>query len=397
MLIDFLPSTPDVKTLLYADDVTLCLQKNQLEDEKITLQPFLDQVRRWGKRWKFKFAAEKCAKLYFQHPSSTTARNQHQQETNTGYVISPILESSCTESISVKLAVHFSMDHVVTNFTCGISSRVDHVISHVVCELGATTQPKSEEYAPKVWGMAEFYYPIRAFATTNEVSRPLLRTAEDDIKVDDLLSREPGDALTHATVSVFIDIIHGEIDRLLVNSSNTQPKVCCSPSKVVFGTASSRSATFFPNRIVFDEVITSSTVAICTLLRESRLVLTVYGRRKVAEGDPGSGSEAEHVELGWTAQNFFTYGDPNCTLVQGSRLLPLWPPASDKRSGYVPTAGRHPRGHSTPLLSIEMTDLDDADIHFPLVEPTVIPSGELRNFSALDDNTQRSLMDIIQS
>ncbi len=44
-----------------------------------------------------------------------------------------------------------------------------------------------------------------------------------------------------------------------------------------------------------------------------------------------------------------------------------------------------------------MPDLDDSDIHFPLVEPTVIPSGELRDFSALDDNTQRSLMDIIQS
>lgn len=44
-----------------------------------------------------------------------------------------------------------------------------------------------------------------------------------------------------------------------------------------------------------------------------------------------------------------------------------------------------------------MPDLDDADIHFPLVEPTVIPSGELRDFNALDDNTQRSLMDIIQS
>jgi hypothetical protein len=44
-----------------------------------------------------------------------------------------------------------------------------------------------------------------------------------------------------------------------------------------------------------------------------------------------------------------------------------------------------------------MPDLDDADIHFPLVEPTVIPSGELRDFSALYDNTQRSLIDIIQS
>jgi len=105
------------------------------------------------------------------------------------------------------------------------------------------------------------------------------------------------------TYEVRIDLLHG------VTSVGR--------SQVVFGTSSSRSAAFFPNRIVFDEVISFSSVAICTLPRESRLVLTVYGRRKVAEGDPGSGSEAEHVELGWTAQNFFTYGDPNWTLVQG--------------------------------------------------------------------------------
>ncbi|XP_045029747.1 phosphatidylinositol 4-phosphate 3-kinase C2 domain-containing subunit beta-like [Daphnia magna] len=141
------------------------------------------------------------------------------------------------------------MDHPVANFTCDISSRVDHVISHVVCELGATTQLKSEEYAPKVWGMAEFLLPnsclcdyeyfhhciklekdvLVCLLHIDEVPRPLLRAAEDDIKdieikVDDLLSREPGDAFTHATVSVVIDIIHGEIDRLLVNSSNTQPE-----------------------------------------------------------------------------------------------------------------------------------------------------------------------------
>lgn len=79
----------------------------------------------------------------------------------------------------------------------------------------------------------------------------------------------------------------------------------------------------------------------------------------------------------------------------GSRLLPLWPPASDKRSGYVPTAGRHPRGHVTPLISIEMPDLDDADVRFPHVEPAVL--DELRDFNSLDDNTQRSLMDIIRS
>lgn len=61
----------------------------------------------------------------------------------------------------------------------------------------------------------------------------------------------------------------------------------------------------------------------------------------------------------------------------------------------MPNAGRHPRGHLTPLLSIEMPDLDEADIHFPQVEPVVL--GEVRDFGALDDNTQQSLLDIIRS
>ena len=187
-------------------------------------------------------------------------------------------------------------------------------------------------------------------------------------------------------------------------------------NQLVFGTPNSRSAYYFPNRIVFDEVISFSSVAICTLPRESRLVLTVFGRRKLNDGETG-GSEPERVELGWTAQSFFRFGEPHWTLVQGKllsfnylifafnnfenciqggRLLPLWPPTSDKRTGYVPTAGRHPRGHLTPLLSIDLIpELGDTEVRFPLVEtPT---SVELREFTALDDNTQSSLMDIVGS
>jgi hypothetical protein len=62
----------------------------------------------------------------------------------------------------------------------------------------------------------------------DEVPRPLLRIAEDGItdiaiKVNDLLSRELGE-LTHGMVFVLVAIIYGEIDRFLVNSSQTQPK-----------------------------------------------------------------------------------------------------------------------------------------------------------------------------
>lgn len=161
-----------------------------------------------------------------------------------------MVESSCAESISVKMVVHLSADRPAINFTCDISSRVDHVISHVVCELGSlNSQLKPEDYALKVWGLAEFLSPDSCLCNyeyvhhciklekdvmlcllhVNDVPRPLLRTAEDDnkdveIQVEDLLSREPADALSHATVSVLIDTIHGEIERLLINSSQIQSK-----------------------------------------------------------------------------------------------------------------------------------------------------------------------------
>lgn len=62
----------------------------------------------------------------------------------------------------------------------------------------------------------------------------------------------------------------------------------------------------------------------------------------------------------------------------------------------MPTAGRHPRGHLTPLISIELGDWVDAEIHFPQVEPSSV-ADQPREFSSLDDNTQRSLLEIVGS
>ena len=56
--------------------------------------------------------------------------------------------------------------------------------------------------------------------------KPLLRTAEDDardleIKVEELLSREPSEALTYDSICVLLETIHGEIGRL-TNSNQGQ-------------------------------------------------------------------------------------------------------------------------------------------------------------------------------
>lgn len=155
---------------------------------------------------------------------------------------------------------------------------------------------------------------------------------------------------------------------------------------------SGKSSLLFPNRILFDQSVNFYSVAICALPRESRLVLTLYGRKKVPESESGT---EERVELGWATHNFFRFGDPCWTLVQGLQLLPLWSPISDKRSGHVPHAGRHPRGHSAPLLSIELQYFD-AVVQFPRVDSSSV-NLQSRELSSLDDNTQQTLMDIVAS
>lgn len=401
-----------------------------------------------------------------------------------------MVDASCTDNISVKVVVHLLVAPDVPQppivFTCDITSRVDHVISHVVCELGTSPSDGPEEYVLKVFGLAEFLSPesslgdyeyvhncIKLETDVNlclirmdQVSRPLLRTAEDDekdveLQVEDLLSREPADALTYETVCVLLDTIHGETERVITSSqahsksllqsvkalcsllgsiettdlstalenlmhvcSNNKPegrgfnraeivaedgpysvvvlpgnklrtactelvtairkliaaytcafrvnfslpvavrpksyesssvldcislRVCAlhrldpawsfdtyevrvellhgtqsvAQGQVVFGRPNSRQAFLFPNRVVFDELVSFSSVAICTLPRESRLVLTVYGMMKLADSDTGHGVEPQRVELGWTAQNFFRFGDPHWSLVQGTSFFEI--------------------------------------------------------------------------
>lgn len=160
------------------------------------------------------------------------------------------MEYCCTgESISVKMVIRLAGDNEPIKFTSDISSNVDHIISQTLYELpnSETMVLNPQEYLLKVWGRAEYlksdtclrdYEYVHdciklerdvelCLLHVNEASRPLLRTIDDDgesFSIDDLLSREPADALTHASVSVLLDTVHGEMERLLKNPSPNQPK-----------------------------------------------------------------------------------------------------------------------------------------------------------------------------
>jgi hypothetical protein len=65
MLHDF-PSPPaNTNRLLFADDVTIYAQAKRPIDSEPILQPYIDKVSKWGRKWKFKFSASKSAVISF--------------------------------------------------------------------------------------------------------------------------------------------------------------------------------------------------------------------------------------------------------------------------------------------------------------------------------------------
>nr|CAH0112721.1 unnamed protein product [Daphnia galeata] len=65
MLSDF-PSQPaTIKTRLFADDITIYYETRLPADATTILQPALNRIYRWGKRWELKFAPDKSTTLVF--------------------------------------------------------------------------------------------------------------------------------------------------------------------------------------------------------------------------------------------------------------------------------------------------------------------------------------------
>ena len=65
MLIDFPTPPPQIKLKLYADDVTVYSRVERPIDAEIVLQPYINKVVKWGRKWKFKFSASKSTTVSF--------------------------------------------------------------------------------------------------------------------------------------------------------------------------------------------------------------------------------------------------------------------------------------------------------------------------------------------
>lgn len=167
----------------------------------------------------------------------------------------------------------------------------------------------------------------------------------------------------------------------------------------------------FP-RLRFDSWLNFKGIPICTLPRESRLIFVLYGctaeptegnndssanNSTSGGGGGGSGTATDSansqrritkVELGWSAIQFFDF---ERTMIQGSYLLPLWPPTTDKFLGPAPAKGTHPHGYQCPALSIGIPNYGGR-IHFPEPIPNH-PVARRLDFNSLDHNLQQELID----
>ncbi|RXG58727.1 Phosphatidylinositol 4-phosphate 3-kinase C2 domain-containing subunit beta [Armadillidium vulgare] len=142
---------------------------------------------------------------------------------------------------------------------------------------------------------------------------------------------------------------------------------------------------FYP-KVTFDEKVDIE-ARFNTLPRESRMVFTVFGVKKLVSENKDSNNESRYIreELSWAAIQMFSFD--GC-LATGGFLLPLWPMASDKRLGPAPCSSDHPFAHS----SVNLREFG-AKVYFPTIEPS--PPNKLK-FEDLDLNTQQQLQDIIE-
>ncbi|XP_055692342.1 phosphatidylinositol 4-phosphate 3-kinase C2 domain-containing subunit alpha isoform X1 [Lutzomyia longipalpis] len=163
-------------------------------------------------------------------------------------------------------------------------------------------------------------------------------------------------------------------------------------------------------RFTFNSWLNFEGIPVCTLPRESRLIFVLYGCSVETSDDGGNaaanassasmegattstingtnGEKIVRTELGWTSIQFFDF---ERNMIQGTFLLSLWPPSTDKFLGPAPAKGTHPYGDTYPVLGVEIPNYGGR-IVFP--ETPASPVSRPRyDFYSLDCNLRQELID----
>ncbi|GIX81090.1 phosphatidylinositol 4-phosphate 3-kinase C2 domain-containing subunit alpha [Caerostris extrusa] len=78
--------------------------------------------------------------------------------TNSGLVISPSLDSSQEDSLSIKLIISSINSERPVSFTCDVNTSVEHIISHTVCSIFDNAPSLCmDSFVLKVHGLSEYF------------------------------------------------------------------------------------------------------------------------------------------------------------------------------------------------------------------------------------------------
>ncbi|XP_065206609.1 phosphatidylinositol 4-phosphate 3-kinase C2 domain-containing subunit beta isoform X2 [Planococcus citri] len=181
------------------------------------------------------------------HRLVKTIRNEfkyNDAEKNMGIVISPRIECTRVQNLSIKIIMHceFTRPNPVI-FTCDADSTVEQVILQTLCDL--SNNDSAENYIVKVRGLAEYLLPNTNLSSyvhilqcikldedveltllpSNSVSRKLARTAQDDtcdseIKIEDLIPNEFSPLISYESLSIVLETLEKEMNKIEISVGN---------------------------------------------------------------------------------------------------------------------------------------------------------------------------------
>lgn len=234
--------------------------------------------------------------------------------TNEGIVVCSKFENNLHQNTSTKFIVHCEpIRKTPIIFTCDVGSSVEHVISHVICELDLEDAHPSD-YFLKVKQFSEYMLPMNtpvinfecvhecikldkdvelALFHKDDVVHIYARQAQDDVhdnelELSDLCPNEPSQPITHDTLKILLDTLDGEILKIqdhAVSLFKKRTKTPLQPTGVQ--QAVKALIAFLGNIEPLDITLTlNNFVSSCNEI--SNVIQDVYGSRTEVISDDGS-------------------------------------------------------------------------------------------------------------
>ncbi|GIY61531.1 phosphatidylinositol 4-phosphate 3-kinase C2 domain-containing subunit alpha [Caerostris darwini] len=160
--------------------------------------------------------------------------------TNSGLVISPSLDSSQEDSLSIKLIISSINSERPVSFTCDVNTSVEHIISHTVCSIFDNAPSLCmDSFVLKVHGLSEYFTAHSTLADyeyvhqchkfdkpvcltltdIKDLKRPFARTKNDDVndsnfKYTDITPSLKKEVISYESLNILLETLEKEMEKI---------------------------------------------------------------------------------------------------------------------------------------------------------------------------------------